>query len=98
MKFGQNITYYHINVLEKMVTALAVFIVNSMQRELRTEMLHTVQIIKWYTTPKELRNIADKMEQQWGKAILGDNNLITTIFGKTEYIEIRYDQERMGNK
>jgi hypothetical protein len=54
--------------------------------------LHTEQIIKWFTTPKELRMIAKKMEQKFPELTCGDSTRIYILYGEELKIEIHADQ------
>ena len=59
------------------------------------------QNIHWFTTPEELRKIADKMEEQYKNAMPGQTNLtkIVQLSDLNDIIQvaifIHYDQEKM---
>ena len=49
----------------------------------------------WYTTPEELRDIANKMEQVWVKVRPGDDADVITVWGESMCLKILFDQDRM---
>ena len=53
-------------------------------------------IIKWYTSPQELRSIASSMEQKWGRVLPGESNIVGEMkFGNFK-VDICYDQSAMN--
>lgn len=62
------------------------------------------QVFNWFTTPEELRSIADKMERQHKNAKPGDSTVVTSINIENNNvhsdvwhtIKISYDQEKMN--
>lgn len=53
------------------------------------------EVIHWFTTPEELRSIADEMEKRWRRLQPGQDKTITTVYGKTTELKILVDQENI---
>lgn len=52
-------------------------------------MIGKKQVIEWFTSPKELQKIVKKMEAKKKNYQIGDDNLITIIWGKELELQIR---------
>jgi hypothetical protein len=54
--------------------------------------------IEFFTTPEELRSIADEMEQKWPKMKLGDRTCVHTIFDSKMLVQLEFmvDQDRVN--
>jgi len=52
-------------------------------------------IFDWYTTPVELRTIADEMEEFWKACQLGQDKTVAVRIGKNAELCIIVDQDRI---
>ena len=61
-----------------------------------TALMHTVWV---FTTPQELREIADKMERMWPSLRIGDSKT-THVFGGARAVAVHIcaDQDRMPKR
>lgn len=57
--------------------------------------IHKHTEFKIFTTPSELREIADKMEEWWPRRKLGESTTVHTYFGEKMCIDICADQAKM---
>ena len=57
--------------------------------------MYKIEEIHWETTPQELREIADQMEQGWAKKRVGQSTLIRRIPDKYMVLCIDVDQTRI---
>jgi len=60
-------------------------------------MRHKV-VIKWYTTPKELRELTNLMEEMTRTLLPGESNLITELNFGNFSVEVRYNQESIAEE
>jgi len=54
----------------------------------------------WETTPRRLRDIADKIEQRERDSMPGESKIVHTVYGRNMRLDIMFDQEdaaRRGN-
>jgi hypothetical protein len=51
------------------------------------------EVIHWYTTPTELRKIADEMDQAWRKLQPGENKTVSSQISANTELRICIDQE-----
>ena len=57
------------------------------------------QVVKLYTTPNELRKIADEMDKKAPEIGIGGQNLIKVIsLDKASCLEIRFNQDYFDGK
>lgn len=52
------------------------------------------EVVQWFTTPKELRKIADDMQRRWETISLGDDTTIFLSWGNNTELVILIDQDR----
>ena len=53
---------------------------------------------KIFTTPDELRRIANKMDRRWAEILVGDSTRTHTWFGEEVCIDLCIDQTAMSVK
>jgi hypothetical protein len=57
--------------------------------------LSTHQVLQWFTTPEELREIANEMERFWPTCKPGQDKTVHTVYGKTAEMRILVDQDKI---
>jgi hypothetical protein len=53
------------------------------------------EVIHWFTTPHELREIADEMEKFWTTCMPGQDTTAHSVYGKNEQLLILVDQDKI---
>lgn len=53
------------------------------------------EVVHWFTTPQELRRIADEMEEFWKTCAPGQDKTVETIWSKDIALHILVDQEHI---
>jgi hypothetical protein len=53
------------------------------------------EVVHWFTTPDELRELADAMEKHWKTCAPGQDKTVRSIFGKHTELLILVDQEKI---
>lgn len=54
------------------------------------------EVVRWFTTPKELRRIADEMDDLWGSIRPGQDKTVSMVYSKDTELHILIDQDRMS--
>lgn len=64
-------------------------------------MIQRVNVLRFYTTPKELRELADKMEREWPLKKIGMSNeihrYIKVTDGTMEELRIHVNQDKIND-
>ena len=60
-------------------------------------MIDKIDVVRWFVTPKMLREIADSMEKEWPNRFVGDSVYFKS-FGFNPRIELLFDQEAIKNE
>lgn len=56
------------------------------------------EVVRWFTTPKELRKIADEMESRWKTIKLGEDTTIQSVWTNETQLHIMIDQDHINAK
>lgn len=53
------------------------------------------EVVHWFTTPHELRELADQMEEHWRTCAPGQDKTVRIIWGKTTALHVLVDQDNI---